>query len=1642
MNKQKVNTFIKGMSKDVDKSVMSENSYLNADNFRIVTSEGSSSGALENIKGNKWLGLTSLLATGQLVCGSVRLRDYIVLFTTDNTTTTPSGGRSMLYKLVLDKVTETASSLTVLYDDSLNNSTGTLNFSTANKIKAVAKYETPNIQKVYWTDGYNNIRYADVAKNLTITGTIHVSLVSDYMPPEMLEFLPLFTSTKPTLLDIVGGNLMSGMVQYAYQLYRLNGAETAFSPVSDMFHIVSDNDFKTNTLNYRGDSESVETGKGCKISIVNANIGYDRLRLVRIHYSTLNSIPVINIATEIEISTSASTIIINDVGDNVSSLTLDEFNISSTELFKCEDIAIKDNRLFAANIEKDEFTVDDFDARAVRFRNYTDPTPAPVGTGTTAPHMFFNNNSTITYTPGGTSKTYQVTVTNFKTEMVSEIPSDRTIVTVVDNITTTRTTWDCIVGNWYDTYLVSHDFNAIGNDCSFHVVSYNAGTGELVFSVTSSGMDLWGSDWDYVDIGVTYDLIFDYTYTTPGTATLYQDAVVWHGASQLNIAKPTNPALAADWVTARWDTTPVTGTFQLDHDAINKFNDTDNDNDTSYGFKYQANCTTLGAEGPNVKIDFEIESVVLDNSNSDVTFNTTSTSVSSYTNFASPWMDGSLSWQRDETYRVAVVWENNRGQRSAPQWIVDLRMPSLHDVGYSSLASYAAGVVTTTILRPRIYFKSKPANAVSCQIYRIKREREDRSIITQALALPSKLTLTVHYPDLSDSVIPLTNGIELVKLVSPEVNITKNITKRNNDYIEYVTYFSTSCDTNDTPSFIHRHVHKLVENTRVAYSLNTRSDINDIVAVGPSAENTASYRVTLDGKLYCNYYEAIPLYSKGCSGLLVSYSNTSWSAENASYVLVNYRAKVFDSQYGGNTYEDRTLNIYTPCSGVITTINTWYSVKGGDTFINYFDVSTLLVDMVQPLFSACLTEAIYVPLESSINCDLRHDTSNQHVTASLPEAYLRQEYAGEHIFLDTFFPVTRTYKQEKDLYLYNTVYSQQTSVQNTISEMLDTSNETVFDCLVKASNVKYTGENADSWTNFNINEEIEVDSNYGEVRAIQTVNEKLLYWQEDAFGILSVNDRSLIQDTADAQLVLGTGGVLSRYDYISDTVGILDNHCIVNSDTSVYWFYDKDTSIYRFDNKLSNVTKDKGLWSWFKTNYSSLCFVHGVYDRAYNEVIYTLYKYDDTGYTVALNEQTDQFTSFYSFVPRMYIDYKDGCLSVMDHSGMLNAYGALYNWYAVSDVRNIANTGWHVPTSLDFHILRVYVHPAGSWNSNIAAPYLKENNPAHWTNNTGHTNAYNFNAVGSGGGDSPTGYYQINLRQYFWINESVVLQPSQAKLVILIGGDNMFYCGDGVNFYNGSKVSPKSVRLVKDSTTLIHGQIGTYTGNDGKVYNTICIGTQEWLSENLRETKYRDGTIIPEVVTNISWSSTITGIRCVYNNLYNDSRIFMHNSNVNPRCRFNSLLAYTDADVTNTYASTIKLLYNDNYPISKVFDNIFYISNAYDEDTDVDQYSTTFDQVRCYNDYQNSDWVDLVYPVNIMRRERGWTISVPRNLLEVDYTDSPDILYTANIGTDATKVWRERIRDKYMVLDLSFDNTSETRFVVPFIGIKYRLSYR
>jgi uncharacterized protein (TIGR02145 family) len=206
-------------------------------------------------------------------------------------------------------------------------------------------------------------------------------------------------------------------------------------------------------------------------------------------------------------------------------------------------------------------------------------------------------------------------------------------------------------------------------------------------------------------------------------------------------------------------------------------------------------------------------------------------------------------------------------------------------------------------------------------------------------------------------------------------------------------------------------------------------------------------------------------------------------------------------------------------------------------------------------------------------------------------------------------------------------------------------------------------------------------------------------------------------------------------------------------------------------------------------------------------------------------------------------------------------YGYLYNYFAVADSRNITSTDdWVVPESSDFDNLITAV------GSNSAYK-LRETGTEHWVD-SGGTNDFGFNARGSGygGGDSFNGikeecYFRTLTMGFFGFTSYYITYTFTDMLS---------------NFRTEGDTGGDSVRLKKISTTLLDGDTGTYTGNDGTVYPTICIGDVEWLSCDLAETQYRNLDVIPTVTDDTTWyslSTGSTGAKCAYNN--DESYVFV-----------------------------------------------------------------------------------------------------------------------------------------------------------------------
>jgi uncharacterized protein (TIGR02145 family) len=87
------------------------------------------------------------------------------------------------------------------------------------------------------------------------------------------------------------------------------------------------------------------------------------------------------------------------------------------------------------------------------------------------------------------------------------------------------------------------------------------------------------------------------------------------------------------------------------------------------------------------------------------------------------------------------------------------------------------------------------------------------------------------------------------------------------------------------------------------------------------------------------------------------------------------------------------------------------------------------------------------------------------------------------------------------------------------------------------------------------------------------------------------------------------------------------------------------------------------------------------------------------------------------------------------------------------------------------------------------------------------------------------------------------------------------------NALKTNKSGVVDVKLSAANTDSLTYQKGTtVTDIDGNVYHTVKIGTQVWMVENLKVTKFNDGTAILLAPDSSSWSNLTTSGYCWYNN--------------------------------------------------------------------------------------------------------------------------------------------------------------------------------
>lgn len=173
-------------------------------------------------------------------------------------------------------------------------------------------------------------------------------------------------------------------------------------------------------------------------------------------------------------------------------------------------------------------------------------------------------------------------------------------------------------------------------------------------------------------------------------------------------------------------------------------------------------------------------------------------------------------------------------------------------------------------------------------------------------------------------------------------------------------------------------------------------------------------------------------------------------------------------------------------------------------------------------------------------------------------------------------------------------------------------------------------------------------------------------------------------------------------------------------------------------------------------------------------------------------------------------------------------------------------------------------------NSNpaITIPILSSLN----VSDVSYTNATCFGQILSTGGSEITqmGFYlsttpyPTDANQIIEVNPSLINFTSQ---LTALNGNTTYYvrafARNSVGIGYGNVISFTTLAGTIFNQSFNYGYLVDQEGNN---YQTIIIGSQEWMAENLRTTTYANGDPIPNETDGIQWQSLTTGAWVHYNN--------------------------------------------------------------------------------------------------------------------------------------------------------------------------------
>lgn len=1227
-NTAQINTFTSGMDTDTDINLLPNNKYRYAQDVRITTDDQGTTGVLQSVEGAKKYNFN--IKTSEEILGTATINDIAIVITK------LANDINKVYRITNFDSPDLIS--TVILQGKL----GLGKDENYDRLSIVLNYETDTNIKAYIADGKSIIKVINIMDDKYVykSGVDNPYLDSDgnILNPKNLDIIPSATLPPFEVTEMATGNLKAGMVQYCYRLYNKHSQQTSLSSLSNCVHLDS-SDVNSTLINHYGSGKGDSTGKGCTLEAPYTDKTFSRCIIIRIFYEDNNTTPTYTIADDIELDSRLNTISYTDTGSSsLGVMTQEEFNAFTSYAFICNNITSLQNRLFAANIKEESWIpvieqdgkVVEYDARAYRA----------------------NLDGRVRLETASSTDYLNFPITDYDT--MKKIPIQH------DCINPFNTNRDSFTkdGNSY-VYGLNGEYGGNGVNISYSFINvelneaYSPTKGSDL--IDNIGLDnkvtftqdipIYSLDRDFIQNESIDGVSRQLNYADPIIASKYRsyqrDEIYRFGIVFYNDKGIPSPVL---WI----------GDIRfpnLEDSSI--IEQKSNDILISKALGIRFNIKNF----PSNATAYEI--VRCDRTANDKTIIS----------------QGAIT----PIYNYRIIEDREDGEIGAGQGDKDTNeyRPTifLHTKQREFLIRKTGGMtfnqykVTTSqfgvgywrFISPEVCFNGKNVesqfnDSIYIQNICLQLSHFDRSVVTAPDGKSTQNWFAINkYATRVDGTQYNTSSVR--------PNIRTWIMDSSNAMSTYVVDLGEDDWCNAyMQKFYYRGAAKNLGNQQ---KITTAKYPDCIPYNAVQNGGVKPYKLNIGDITYSNWAtsrfsdtETVCVYGPAGPCLIMQIDQSdkyniqpvSWSYENSynddcALWIVNVKRDV--APYNGNTYSARASSTYIPVGAyrqILTNVDNTMpyedprtlNVFGGDTYIGILDYPCQMIfqrNDAEEWSNAKKYIGAYIPVESTINLKLsmgQMTNRTYNAATNTVNAYMQLE----PVQMQTY------HTQSKPFYLYNDVYSNTPNGKLFATRGLYDESDVKSPNRVYVSQAKTANENIDNWSVFKPADYIDVDAQYGQITNIKGIFNRLYFWQDGAFGILSVNERSLIQDNNIGQLVLGTGGVLDRYDYLSILNGtsIINDDSITNSDSNIYWYDVNKNEICKYgSNGVSIISKECNVQSYVNNMYSQKTrWANSLYDKKYDEVWFRLYNK-----SLIYNERLNVFTSLYTFDPDFTLPFRD-----------------------------------------------------------------------------------------------------------------------------------------------------------------------------------------------------------------------------------------------------------------------------------------------------------------------------------------------------------------------------------------------------------------